>query len=594
MTRSLRVRVLLFAVTLAPLWATTGEAQSLPSGWALRTIGSGALSGRATYGTSTYTVEGGGADIWGASDQFAFVYRQITGDVTVIARVASLEDTDPWAKGGVMIRETLAAGSKHAFALVSPSRGAALQWRSGTGGTSSHIAGGDVSAPEWLRIERRSSSFTAFRSNDGVSWTRIGSATISMASSVYVGLAVTSHDPTTRATARFGNVQVTRPLAAALPAGWSAGDIGTPAIGGSASASGSTFTVRSAGSVIWGSSDQFTFAYRQVSGDVDVIARVAGFDRVDEWTKAGVMIRASLRRDSAHASMFATPGHGVVFHRRPGTAFPTLHTSSGSGTPPVWVKLERRGSAITAFRSLDGANWRMIGSDTVVLPSTFYVGLAVASYDRSRLATGTFTNVSVRAAQGDDRGNTPPTVSLTAPAASARFTPPASITIGASAGDADGGISRVQFYRDGTLIATDTSAPYSVNWSNVPAGTYSLTAVAVDNTGASTRSAGRTIYVDETGPATLPTRAAFNPSPDHNTSRVTYYRVEIFTAGADPARTSAVSAQNVGKPAVVNGECRTDIASMISGLPSGSYFAAIRAVGPGGSSTRTLSGVFRR
>jgi chitinase len=231
----------------------------------------------------------------------------------------------------------------------------------------------------------------------------------------------------------------------------------------------------------------------------------------------------------------------------------------------------------------------MIGSDTVMLPSTFYVGLAVASYDRSRLASATFTNVSIRSPQST--GNARPTVSLTAPASGATFTAPASVTISASAADSDGSISRVQFYRDSTLIATDTSAPYSVTWSNAAAGSYSLTAVAVDNDGASTRSAARTIHVNSPG---LMRTAVFNPSPDHSTSRVTYYRVEIFTAGVDPARTSAVAAQNVGKPAVVNGECRADIASMISGLPSGSFFAAIRAVGPTGSSSRALSSVFRR
>jgi regulation of enolase protein 1 (concanavalin A-like superfamily) len=575
--------------TGAVLVPMRAQAQSLPAGWTLRTIGSGVLGGRAAYGSGTFTVEGAGADIWGSTDQFSFVYRQMSGDVTVVARVPSLENTNAWAKGGLMIRESLSGGSKHAFALVSASRGLALQWRPSTGGASVHTGGGDGRAPVWLRLERRSSSFTAYRSTDGATWTRIGGATISMASTVYVGLAVTSHAPSTRATAQFSSVAVSRPL----PAGWTAADIGSPSIRGSASYSGGVFTVHSAGSHIFNTSDRFTFTYRQVSGDVDILARVSSLEYVDEWSKAGVMVRASLRRDAAHASMFATPAKGIVFHRRPVTGFDTLGTSAGSGRAPVWLKLERRGSAVTAFRSSDGASWRMIGSDTVALPSTFYVGLAVASYDSTETATATFTNVIVRAAGSSSR-NTPPTVSLTSPASGALFGIGASIALGATAADADGSIARVEFYRGTTRIATDTTAPYTAVWPNVAAGSYSLTALAYDDDGASTRSAARTVTVGNSGGSSLLTTAVFNPSPDHSTSRVTYYRLEVFTQGTTPSSTNAIASQNLGKPSVVNGECRVSIATLISNLPSGYYFSSVRAVGPSGSSARALSPVFRR
>jgi regulation of enolase protein 1 (concanavalin A-like superfamily) len=589
-------------VTFAVL-ASAAAAQTLPSGWTLRTIGgSGVLAGRASQTSGTYVIEGAGADIWGTADQFSYVYRQVTGDVTIVARVASVENTDPWAKAGVMIRETLSGGSKHAFALVSPQRGRALQYRSGTGGTTSSASGATGTAPVWLRVVRRGSTFTAARSADGVSWSSIGSATISMASSVYVGLAVTSHVPATLATGRFSNVQVTTP-AAGLPSGWSTQDVGNPALGGSAGYASSVWTVRGGGSDIAGTADQFRFAYRPVSGDVDIVARVFTLRYPDEWSKAGVMIRSSLRSDSAHASMFVTGSNGLVFKRRPATGLNSLRTPAGSGGAPVWVKLERRGSAITAFRSSDGATWRMVGSETLSLPSTFYVGVAVTSRDRTALATGTFTNVSVRSASGSGggtggggsggggTGNTPPTVSLTAPAAGAVFAAPASVVVSATASDTGGSVARVEFYRGSTLIATDTSSPYTITWSNVAAGSYSITAVAVDNAGASTRSAARSITVAY--PNAL-TKAVFVPSPDHNTAMVASYRLEIFTAGANPATATAMAVRSLGKPPVVNGECRVDIATTIGSLPSGAYFAAVRAVGPNGMSPRALSASFLR
>lgn len=96
-------------------------------------------------------------------------------------------------------------------------------------------------------------------------------------------------------------------------------------------------------------------------------------------------------------------------------------------------------------------------------------------------------------------GNTAPTVSLTAPANNATYTAPANITIDAIASDSDGTISKVEFYNGASLLNTDTSAPYSYNWSSVPAGVYTLTAIAYDNAGASTISAPINVTVNASG-----------------------------------------------------------------------------------------------
>lgn len=90
--------------------------------------------------------------------------------------------------------------------------------------------------------------------------------------------------------------------------------------------------------------------------------------------------------------------------------------------------------------------------------------------------------------------NTPPTISLTSPSNGASFTAPALIVIEASASDLDG-IARVEFFQATTKLGEDTSAPYQFFWSNVPAGNYSLTAIATDNKGASATSPSVTITV---------------------------------------------------------------------------------------------------
>ena len=113
---------------------------------------------------------------------------------------------------------------------------------------------------------------------------------------------------------------------------------------------------------------------------------------------------------------------------------------------------------------------------------------------------------------GGNPGNAAPTVSLTAPAANAAFTAPAALTLAATAADADGTISKVDFYQGATLLGTDTSAPYSYSWANVAAGTYSLTAKATDNGGATTTSAAVTVTVGPTPPATTGDLARGKPA----------------------------------------------------------------------------------
>jgi hypothetical protein len=100
---------------------------ALPSGWAFTNVGAPARAGDVCYnsGSGQYTLLGAGIDIWGTGDQFAFVYRQLAGDGQITARVATVQNVHAWTKTGVMMRDTLAAGSAHAAMFVTPAKG----WR---------------------------------------------------------------------------------------------------------------------------------------------------------------------------------------------------------------------------------------------------------------------------------------------------------------------------------------------------------------------------------------------------------------------------------------------------------------------------------
>src|SRR5262249_40714583 len=158
-------------------------------------------------------------------------------------------------------------------------------------------------------------------------------------------------------------------------------DIGTPAIAGSASLSNKgVYTITAAGADIWDAQDQFHYVYEQVTGDLDVVARVATLQNTDSWSKAGVMVRETLSADARHASPFVTPGSGVVLQWRPNPASSSFTTASASGAAPAWVRLVRTGNHFESFRSTDGQSWASNGATDVVMPVTLYVGLAVTSH----------------------------------------------------------------------------------------------------------------------------------------------------------------------------------------------------------------------
>lgn len=196
------------SVTSATYTISSGSG-SLPNGWSDTDIGSPGVAGSASYASPTYTVSGSGADIYGTADQFNYLYTAANGDVTITARVATQQNTNSWAKAGVMIRETTAAGSAYVGVYVTPAKGVSFQYRTATGASATNgpETTGPV-APYWVRLSRAGSTFTAYTSPDGSTWTQLGAATVSMATNALAGLAVSSHDNTVLNTSTFDNVSI--------------------------------------------------------------------------------------------------------------------------------------------------------------------------------------------------------------------------------------------------------------------------------------------------------------------------------------------------------------------------------------------------
>jgi hypothetical protein len=282
------------------------------------------------------------------------------------------------------------------------------------------------------------------------------------------------------------------------------------------------------------------------------------------------------------------------------TSAPRTVTVNGASNQPPSVSLTApaNGATYTAPASIT-ISVTATDTDGTIARVDFYQGSTQIGSDTSQPYGMNWTNVppgtySLTAVATDDDGgsttsaartitvnpspptNLPPSVSLTDPPDGATYLRSATVTLAATASDEDGTIARVDFYAGTTVIGSDNSAPYSVTWSSGAAGDYSLTAVAIDNVGASTTSSARSVTIVQTG-------VVFGPSTDHGTL-VTHYVLEIFAEGADPSVATPVASQNLGKPPVINGECTADVTATIANLAPGNYQVTVSAVGSGGSS----------
>lgn len=587
---------------------------NLPAPWSSLDIGAVGLMGGADHVAGVFTVKGSGTDIQSTADLFHFASQPFTGDVAIVARVASLTSGDQWAKSGVMMRESLAADSINTCMVVSKSNGVSWQRRTATGGTTSVTTTTGIAAPHWVKLVRTGDTFAASTSADGLSWTLRGSQNITMGSTLYIGLAACARNNTQLNTSTFDNVAVVTPpaiptglaatsgvgqislswnpatsaasydvmrsttsgsgytaiatgitgtsydntglstpttyyyvvsavngfgtsansaqadttpsipaaatasssnvaeipgnafdgssatkwyndgpatgwlqyqyengtsrvvtgyiitsandvpqrdpkdwqllgsndgstwttldtqasqtftdrfqakvyalpnttghthyrlnitanqggtgyglqlselnLQTSLPSPWSTADIGAVAAGGGAAAFNGTYAVLGSGADISVAADEFRYVYQTATGDCSIVTRVNSIQNTDTLAKAGVMIRESLNANSRNAMVAVTPSSGIRFQRRTSTGGSTFSTSASGFVAPYWVRLVRTGSTFTASRSANGTAWTTIGTQSITMGSTVYIGLPVTSrVDGTRAAAG-FDNVT--------------------------------------------------------------------------------------------------------------------------------------------------------------------------------------------------------
>lgn len=211
---------------LMMLGASTVFAQTQVNGYNSLSIGSG-VAGNTSYNssTSTYTMVAGGNDIDGTSDNFHFLYKSLTGNGRITARIASVTNTDPWTKVGVMVRQNTSATSANAMFLLRPQLGSAGQFRATAGGATTSTwqenpAQSDNSTQtdlyrarylrpsKWLSATRIGNVVTTYSSDDGLCWNLRTRETITLSGAALIGVALTAHHGANKATAQVSNLSV--------------------------------------------------------------------------------------------------------------------------------------------------------------------------------------------------------------------------------------------------------------------------------------------------------------------------------------------------------------------------------------------------
>jgi regulation of enolase protein 1 (concanavalin A-like superfamily) len=359
---------------------------SLPPPWQHADVGAVGAAGSAVVVNDVFTIAGSGADIWGTADEFHYVYqtRSGAGGVDAVTLVNSVQNVNPWTKAGLMLRANLNAGAAHASIFITPGRGVSFQRRVTANGTSVSTTTAGITVPVWLRLASQGTTVIAYyKQNASDAWIRLGEQTFTT-NFADVGLAVTSHADGTTASASFPSVAVTPSPT------WTTSLIGTSI--GSATMSGGTFTLTNRGADIWNTADQFTFVSTPWSGNGAIEAKVQRVDNTYPWAKAGVMFRNSVSANSAHVSVFVTPGQGVAMQYRAAAGGVSASVAKTAAAAPAWVRLRRSANTFTGEWSNDGVTWKVLGTVGVTMAADVRAGVALTSHNTTTTGSAVFVN----------------------------------------------------------------------------------------------------------------------------------------------------------------------------------------------------------
>ncbi|NEA68084.1 DUF1349 domain-containing protein [Streptomyces sp. SID12488] len=359
-------------------------------------------------GGGRFTITDAGADIWGTGgqhdDAYGTVYQadSAVNGTSVTARVDNVDNTNGWAKAGVVLRNDLTGNGSsagYAVATATPSNGVSFQWDSNADGYLDQLTStaSTVKAPVWVRLTRTATTVSAYYSTDGSTFTQVGSTVTlpSMATTQDAGVIHTAHS-TTPGSATFSNLQiVTSPYKAysSIPA--------------AVSQSGGVTSLTSAGIDVWRSGaqydDEYSAAYRTGAAVTSstVTVHVDSQDTTNGWAKAGLMLRnniASAGSSTGYLVLAATPASGIALSydsNSDGYLDTNVLKTGTAAVAPVWLRLVRSGTSVTGSYSADGTTWTTVGTATLTGANTTLDAGMFSTAHAGTIGTANFSQFSV-------------------------------------------------------------------------------------------------------------------------------------------------------------------------------------------------------
>jgi hypothetical protein len=370
------------------------DAAALPGGgppapWQGQDIGMVARPGDTTATGSSFTVVAGGGDIGGAADSFHFVYQPLAGDGEIVARVATVYNAEPASKAGVMFRASLDPNAAAVMLAVvgDAAGGGRLQVRPSMGAsTTVMMADAGVKAGQFLRLTRAGRVFTAYRSSNRATWTRIGSAEADLPAGALVGLATESHSTGNTVQAVYNYATIDNLAVDPTSAAWETLDVG--AVGGSAAYAGGLLALTGFGDPFTPAQDYFTSVVQAVSGSYRLSARVSAQSSTEAEARAGLMFREGLAstasRMSAQASITVSPDKGVQFFSRDAQGGMTVAGARRmEAKPPLWLRLEKlemgAQDQFSGWYSMDGSTWTLLDSVKFSVAQPLLMGIVAGA-----------------------------------------------------------------------------------------------------------------------------------------------------------------------------------------------------------------------
>jgi hypothetical protein len=259
-----------------------------------------------------------------------------------------------------------------------------------------------------------------------------------------------------------------------------------------------TILMNAIGADIWDAADECRYAYKELTGNGSMVARVDDLDGVPStWAKAGVMVRQSTAVGSVHSVMCLTggDGNGASWQGRPtenGTS--ENNDATTAVAPPYWVRIDRSGDTLTGYLSPDGQDWTQLG-DARSIPMTdpVLIGLALTSHNANQATSAAFSNVSFTGSVSGDWQVAE--IGVAQPAGNA----PAPVYVALE--DSSGGVAVVTHPDDGVSAWstwTEWTIPYS-DLAGVNLSRIAIVYVGVGDRDNPTAGGTGTIYVDDIG-----------------------------------------------------------------------------------------------